>query len=125
MIGQIVGFEESRRIMRVYDTQGKVVELKPEANSETLCLRLRLNLPSGRSVEFSVVAPPEVVPYWEEARVPRSIEELALQLKNDLSGVEDGHDRAVKQAQGDMTHEQLKAVILGLSKDPVPPKESP
>jgi hypothetical protein len=113
MIGRILGFDESRHILVVRDMQGNVAELKPEEGSE-LKLRLSLDLYSGRTLEFSVPAPPEVLSYLNEIKTARSIEELDDQLNNDLNGVEDDHDRAVKQAEGDMPYMKRKSQGLSL-----------
>jgi hypothetical protein len=112
VIGRIIGLEESRRLIYVRDTQGNIDEMKPEPGSESLRLKLSLDLPSGRTLEFTVPAPADVRSYLEEARVARSVGELATQLDNDLNGVEDEHDKAVKHAEGGHTYFQWKAQNL-------------
>lgn len=124
MIGRIVGLEETRRLFVIRDTKGNIDEMLPEAGSEDLRLQLILDLPSGRTLEFSVQAPVEIHQYLGEIKVPRSVPELTEQLVNDLNGVEDEHDKAIKQAEGGRSIEQLKRDLLEQierSKD----KESP
>lgn len=116
MIGHIVGFEETRQLLVIRDTNGDIAEMVPQDGSEELRLRLSLKLASGRTVEFSVPAPQEIGQYLNEIRVPRSVGELANQLTNDLNGVEDEHDTAIKQAEGGLTYEQLKFRFVSESK---------
>lgn len=99
-IGRILGYDESRDIAVIRDTLGKVTELLPVNSSSKIRLRLSLDLPSGRSVDFSVDVPPEVLSLFSETiRVPRSVDELAVQLQNDLNGVEDAHDKVVNAVE--------------------------
>lgn len=109
MIGRILSLEESRDIAVVRDTLGNAVELLPIDSTIKSQLKLSLDLPSGRSVEFLVSVPAEVLPLLSETvRIPRSVEELAEQLHNDLNGIDDDHDKTVKAAEGGLDYEKVR-----------------
>lgn len=110
MIGRILSFEESRDIAVIRDTLGNAMELLPIDTSIKPKLKLSLDLPSGRAVEFSVNVPAEILPLLSETvRIPRSVEELANQLHNDLNGIEDDHDKTVKAAEEALLRERAQA----------------
>lgn len=90
IIGHVVDISEQRDVLEVVDTLGDVAELVPIEEDAPPRFRLKISmpLPSGRTIRFWVDAPPEVLPYFEEHQMARSVGELMQQLSEDLKMAE-------------------------------------
>ena len=97
-LGRVTNLREARDLVRVCDLKGRTLELVPERS--TVELEVTMTLASGKIISFWVPVPDAAVTCLNEPAIKcaRSVEELAEQLKNDLSGVEDDHDRIVNAA---------------------------
>lgn len=103
-IGVVTEFIEDRPVTPRRDPSGKILELIPGETRVFLKLLLKNTLgverevlvegPQDLSAFFSSAMPEEKGGY--QLKVARSVEELADQLRRDLTGVQDDHDRAVE-----------------------------